>query len=50
MQNLRAGKCGGREQEAKEEIKETEETLENRVIDEKGVGLNQTSVSKEDAI
>ena len=37
-------------QEAKEEIKETEETLENRVIDEKGVGLNQTSVSKEDAI
>ncbi len=37
-------------QEAKEEIKETEETLENRVIDEKGVGLNQASVSKEDAI
>jgi len=36
--------------EAEEEIKETEETLENRVIDEKGVGLNQTSVSKEDAI
>lgn len=37
-------------QEAKEEIKETEETLENRVIDEKGVVLNQASVSKEDAI
>ena len=35
---------------SKEEIKETEETLENRVIDEKGVGLNQASVSKEDAI